>query len=215
MGPAVPLRDDLFRAILPEKDLQQILISGRKGTLMPAFAIENGGTLTKTQIQVLVKEIAGQPYVIDYKTSGDRATAEVVASAGGQHPAWGVPPVPELGTPSYSVVANTGNTAANIQKGAALFAHACAECHGDKGLGVEDGGKRVNAINDPVFLGLNSDQVLRRIIITGREDLGMPGYADGRSDPAFKPLTGQDVSDLVALLASWRQGTTTTKTNSD
>src|ERR1700729_4123265 len=75
MGPAPPLNDNLFRTILPEKELEAILMNGRKDTLMPAFARENGGTLTKTQIQVLIKEIKGIAYKIVEKTPGDPATA--------------------------------------------------------------------------------------------------------------------------------------------
>jgi cytochrome c oxidase cbb3-type subunit III len=204
MGPAPPLHDDLFRALIPEKELLNVVLSGRKGTLMPAFAIENGGTLTRAQVQVLVNEIAGQPYKIVEKTPGQLATAEVVAGAGGKPLAWGKPPAPPRGTPDYLQAAGNGSSAANIQKGAALFARACAECPGENGKGMEHGDKRINAINDPVFLALNSDQILRRMIITGRKDLGMPDFDGGRSAPEFEPLTGQDVSDLVALLASWR-----------
>ena len=57
------------------------------------------------------------------------------------------------------------------------------------------------------FLALISDQALRRVIITGRRDLGMPDYSvsDWRS-PKFEPLTSEQINDLVALLAGWRQG---------
>src|SRR5262249_30279983 len=52
---------------------------------------------------------------------------------------------------------------------------------------------------------LISDQALRRIIITGRADLHMPGYSPDAGRPKdFTPLTGTDVNDLVALLAYWR-----------
>ena len=46
LGPAPPLNDPLFRAIVPEEDLKDILTKGRKETLMPAFANENGGVLS-------------------------------------------------------------------------------------------------------------------------------------------------------------------------
>ena len=65
----------------------------------------------------------------------------------------------------------------------------------------------MGAINDPDFLALISDQALRRYVITGRPDLGMPDYADPTGRPeGFQPLSGQDVTNVVALLASWRQG---------
>ena len=65
----------------------------------------------------------------------------------------------------------------------------------------------MGAINDRDFLALISDQALRRYVITGRADLGMPDYADPQGRPAgFQPLTTQDVNHVVSLLAFWRQG---------
>jgi len=62
------------------------------------------------------------------------------------------------------------------------------------------------AIHDAAFLSLISDQALRRYVITGRPDLGMPNYADGENRPeGFKPLTPGAIEDLVALLAHWRK----------
>ena len=46
-----------------------------------------------------------------------------------------------------------------------------------------------------------SDQELRTIVIAGRPELGAP---DWRSDIAGKPMSAQDVSDVVAWLASRR-----------
>src|SRR5207245_645340 len=89
---------------------------------------------------------------------------------------------------------------------ARVFARACAACHGDQGEGVQEDSGRVRTINNRVFLSLMSDQVLRRYVITGRPDLGMPNYAEPRpGDPSFKPLSGQEVGELVMLLASWRR----------
>ena len=45
---------------------------------------------------------------------------------------------------------------------------------------------------------------MRRYIITGRPDFGMPNYAEQRIDA--RPLTSQEINDLVALLAYWRVG---------
>jgi mono/diheme cytochrome c family protein len=92
-----------------------------------------------------------------------------------------------------------------IERGALLFQRACAGCHGANGAGSEQNGDIRLAINSPSFLALISDQAVRRIIITGRPDLGMPTYAerDGRPDD-FQPLTTSEIDDIVSLIASWR-----------
>jgi cytochrome c oxidase cbb3-type subunit 3 len=207
LGPAPPLKDPLFRAIVPEEELEGIVTKGRNKTLMPAFAQENGGVLTATQIQVLVKEIKGIPYRIVEKQEGGLAKFQVVSDAGGISPKWGTPGMPPKGVPSYREQSASGHgSGAGIkEKGDLVFARACATCHGDHGQGVEREGEPAWTINDPVFLALTSNQALRRYAITGRPDLGMPGYAEARPDKAdFVPLSDQEVTDLVALLASWR-----------
>jgi mono/diheme cytochrome c family protein len=86
-----------------------------------------------------------------------------------------------------------------------IYQRACAGCHGLNGAGGEGNHSRVGAINAPAFLALISDQALRRIIITGRPDLGMPTYAENRGRPAdYRPLNSAEIDDLVALLAEWR-----------
>ncbi|MFO0846359.1 MAG: c-type cytochrome [Gemmataceae bacterium] len=100
------------------------------------------------------------------------------------------------GVPTYLA---TGK--GDAKAGAKVWMAACAGCHGDQGQGATQG-----AINDPAFLGLITDQAIRRLVITGRPDLGMPGYAgrEGRAGD-FKPMTEQAVADLVAFVAGWRQ----------
>src|SRR5262249_37305739 len=100
-----------------------------------------------------------------------------------------------------------GSKGGDRDEGARVFARACADCHGKEGEGVERDGRLRRKINDPAFLALISDQALRRIIITGRPDLGMPAYDGTAGRPGdFRPLTSAQIDDLVALLASWRQG---------
>jgi mono/diheme cytochrome c family protein len=209
MGPAPPLNDSLFRAIVPPEEIEHVLTSGRPGTPMPAFARESGGTLTKAQIQLLVYEIKGLPYRIAPTGSGDASTVQVIHDAEGTAPYWGTPAALDDGAPTYLAgdVIPTDARAAELEAGALAFGRACATCHGTDGLGIVDNSERSNRINAPAFLALISDQALRRIIITGRPDLGMPGYADSRpSSPDFRPLNSQELSALVALLADWREG---------
>jgi cytochrome c oxidase cbb3-type subunit 3 len=200
LGPGPPLHDALFRAIIPEKELEKLIAHGRKNTLMPAFAQESGGPLTAVQIQVLVKEIKGIPYKVVEKREGGK---EVVDDPDGVKSQWGSPGQPPHGVPTYLLTEATNGGDKN--RGAAAFARACAMCHGDDGQGLREGDRTLRAIHDPVFLALVSEQVLRRYIITGRADLGMPSFAGARpNDAQFTPLTEQDVADLVALVASWR-----------
>jgi cytochrome c oxidase cbb3-type subunit III len=207
LGPAPPLNDSLFRAIVSEEDLEGIVTSGRKKTLMPAFAKENGGVLTAVQIQVLVKEIKGIPYKVVEKQEGGVAKVEIVPDAAGIAPKWGTPGKPPDGVPSYreQSASSNGGGAGNEKKGATAFARACAVCHGDHGQGIAKGGEMRRTLHDPVLLGLTSNQALRRYVITGRPDLGMPSYDKARpGNPDFVPLTDQEVADLVVLMASWR-----------
>jgi cytochrome c oxidase cbb3-type subunit 3/ubiquinol-cytochrome c reductase cytochrome c subunit len=148
---------------------------------MPAFATARGGQLTSEQVKVL---------------------------AAGIKERWGPVESAPSGAPPYllSQARPEGDGAGNSEEGEKVFARACASCHGSHGQGGRHGGKPVGAINDPDFLALISDQALRRIVITGRSDLGMPDYADPEGRPeSFTPLTAQDVTNVAALLGSWRQ----------
>lgn len=188
MGPAPPLHDDLFRAIVPAEQLEEVLTNGRPGTMMPPFAQKNGGVLTAQQLQVLIHEIKGIPY--------RDAKNETV------QPAWGVPRMPDPLPPPY-----LAREAGNARNGEDVFLQACSGCHGPDGLGIRREGRIIRLLNDPVFLALTSNQALRRIMITGRPDLRMPTFAGkaGRDDD-FRPLTSQEIADVVALLALWREG---------
>jgi cytochrome c oxidase cbb3-type subunit 3 len=182
LGPAPPLSDKLFLALIPDAELQRVIAGGRPGTLMPAFAEAEGGHLTAEQVKIL---------------------------ADGMKPHWGAPESAPSGAPPYLLVQPQpkGVVAGDTKEGLMVFARACASCHGDRGQGGRYGGKRVGAINDPDFLALISDQALRRYVITGRPDLGMPDYADPTGRPkGFTPLSSQEVTNVAALLASWRQG---------
>jgi len=183
LGPAPPLNDPLFVAIVPDNVLRSVIRDGRPGTLMPAFAQEKGGTLTAAQVQSLA--------------GGIKSRWRPARSASGDLPPYSVP-----------TKAKQSNSTVAIQRRAAAFARACAVCHGTKGQGDSAG-----AISDPAFLALISNQALRRVIITGRPDLGMPNYAqsDGRRDD-FKPLTSAEIDDLVAFMRhAGKQGAATAR----
>ncbi len=82
-------------------------------------------------------------------------------------------------------------------RGSKVYAAYCASCHGADGRG----GQKASSIVDGSFLALVNDQELRTIVIAGRPELGAP---DWRSNIPGKPMSPQDISDVVAWLASQR-----------
>ena len=94
--------------------------------------------------------------------------------------------------PSYAA-----KSAGDAQRGEAAFKVYCESCHGPSGRG----GQKASAIRNDSFLALVSDQGLRTIVITGRPELGAP---DWRGNIPGKPMSDQEVTDVVAWLASQR-----------
>jgi mono/diheme cytochrome c family protein len=206
LGPAPPLNDSLFLAIVPDAELLRVIGEGRsvspgQKSPMPAFSLGEGSSLSPEQAQVwaqLKAEIQATP-----KQQTPLTAAQVQVLAEGIKQRWG-PPVAPGSAPPYLLPADT--SAGKKDAGARAFARACAGCHGSAGEGVERDGRLRRKINDPAFLALISDQQLRRYAITGRPDLGMPPYDGGTGRaPDFQPLTSEEIDGLVELLASWRQ----------
>ena len=85
----------------------------------------------------------------------------------------------------------------DAQRGEVAYKTFCESCHGPGG----GGGNKGSAITNDSFLALVSDQGLRTIVITGRPELGAP---DWRGNVQGKPMSGQEVTDVVAWLVSRR-----------
>ena len=102
--------------------------------------------------------------------------------------------------PPYSLqdAGAKGSASGDSQRGAAAYQTYCAQCHGKDGSGGPKGGSVIN----PSYLALVSDQALRTAVIVGRSDLGMP---DWRANISGRPMSPQEISDVVAWLASHRQ----------
>jgi len=94
--------------------------------------------------------------------------------------------------PSYAA-----RSAGNVEHGKVAFGTYCGSCHGAGGAGTPKG----SAITNDSFLALVSDQGLRTIVITGRPELNAP---DWRGNVPGKPMTDQEITDVVAWLASRR-----------
>jgi cytochrome c oxidase cbb3-type subunit 3/ubiquinol-cytochrome c reductase cytochrome c subunit len=54
-GPSYPLANPEYQALVDEQVLHKVVADGVPGTLMPAFAISAGGSLTDQQVDALVK----------------------------------------------------------------------------------------------------------------------------------------------------------------
>ena len=85
----------------------------------------------------------------------------------------------------------------DAQRGEVAYKTFCESCHGPGGAGASKG----SAITNDSFLALVSDQGLRTIVITGRPELGAP---DWRGNVPGRPMSDQEVTDVLAWLASHR-----------
>ena len=94
--------------------------------------------------------------------------------------------------PSYAAKA-----AGDAARGELAYKTYCESCHGAEG----HGGKKGSAITDGAFLALVSDQGLRTAVIAGRPELNAP---DWRGNVPGKPISEQEITDVVAWLASKR-----------
>jgi mono/diheme cytochrome c family protein len=111
---------------------------------------------------------------------------------------WGTPDLLAPQNPPPYQATLTGDA----EHGQQAFTTFCARCHGPAGEGTatKSGSSKLGSIVDPSYLALISNQGLRSIIIAGRPHDGMP---DWRTDAA-QPLTDQQITDIVAWLASKR-----------
>jgi mono/diheme cytochrome c family protein len=98
--------------------------------------------------------------------------------------------------PPYSA---EGGDAVHGQK---VFRTACFICHFEKGVG--------GSITNRQFLGLISDQSVRTTIVVGRPQFGMPDWQH-----RGRVLNDQDITDVVAYIASLRPGAAIVKASSE
>ena len=83
-----------------------------------------------------------------------------------------------------------------------VYVSYCSSCHGTNG----SAGPKAGSIVDKAYLSLITDQGLRTIVITGLPDFNAP---DWRNNVPGHPMTDQEITDVVALLASQRPTGTT------
>lgn len=106
---------------------------------------------------------------------------------------WSRPGILDGANPPYYAAKSPGG----VHRGDASYRTYCSSCHGAQG----QGGSKGSAITNDSFLALVSDQGLRTIVIAGRPELGAP---DWRGNVPGKPMSDQEITDVVAWLASHR-----------
>ena len=106
---------------------------------------------------------------------------------------WGRPGILDSANPPAYAAKSVGDP----QRGQSTYRTYCESCHGSDG----NGGPKGSAITNDSFLALVSDQELRTIVIAGRPELGAP---DWRGNVPGKSMSDQEVTDVIAWLASRR-----------
>ena len=128
------------------------------------------------------------------QSAGGMLTAKQVdALVQGMRQRWAQPDVLRgANPPPYS-----SSEPGDVSRGSAAYAEFCSSCHGAGGRG----GQKASSIVDGSLLALLNNQELRTLVIVGRPELGAP---DWRANVPGKPMSPQDVSDVVAWLAAQR-----------
>jgi cytochrome c oxidase cbb3-type subunit III len=155
------------------------------------LAIADDATLRR----VATSGIRGTSMPAFAQSAGGALTAkqiEILVSGIREH--WAKPDALRGANPPPYAVPEPGDAS----RGSAAYAIYCSSCHGAGGRG----GEKAKSIVDGSFLALLNDQELRTIVIVGRPELGAP---DWRNNIPGKPMSAQEISDVVSWLASQRQ----------
>jgi mono/diheme cytochrome c family protein len=154
------------------------------------LAIVDDDTLHK----IVTHGIAGTSMPAFAKSAGGMLTADQVdAIIRGIRQAYSQPnAVAGVIPPPYAT-----SQPGNATRGAAVYQTFCASCHGPEG----EGGPKASSIVNGSFLALLTDQELRSLVIVGRPDLGAP---DWRNNVPGKPMSPEEISDVVAWLSAQR-----------
>jgi cytochrome c oxidase cbb3-type subunit 3 len=144
--------------------------------------------------KVIVKGVPGTAMPAFAQSAGGMLTdAQIDVLVREMRSRWSRPGILDgANPPSYAAKA-----AGDAHRGEGVYGTFCQGCHGLRGRG----GPKGSDITNGSFLALVSDQGLRTIVIAGRPELGAP---DWRGNVPGKPMSEQDVTDLVAWLASQR-----------
>jgi mono/diheme cytochrome c family protein len=126
------------------------------------------------------------------KSGGFLTEAQIEILVRGIRTSWAKPDFVNLKPPPYAA-----SRPGDAVHGQSVFTTFCSSCHGSDGRSGRGG-----SIADSSYLALVSDQHLRTVTITGMPALGAP---DWRGDLPGKPLSDDDVTDVVAWLTAQRR----------
>lgn len=171
---------------------------GAEGRGGAAIALSNPVYLAivddKAMRKVIASGVRGTAMPAFVQSSGGMLTDEQIdVISGGIRSRWSKQGIlTDANPPSYAAT-----SAGDVSRGELAYKTYCESCHGVRGAGAAKG----SAVTNDSFLALMSDQGLRTVVITGRPELGAP---DWRRNVPGKPMSNQEVTDVVAWLISRR-----------
>jgi len=178
---------------------------GEKGRNGPAISLANPEYLAvagAANIQrVTANGVPGTAMPPFGRAAGGMLTdRQIEALARGMISAWGnVSSIVGQTPPAYASSAN-----GNLAQGEKVFATFCAQCHGADATGANANGVATGSLVEPSYLALISDQGLRSMILAGQTEHGTHNW---RSYVSGRPMTDQEIADVVTWMASHRIAT--------
>ncbi len=169
---------------------------GRNGQNGPAIDLGNPEYQALADDDVINSWISGgipgtEMPAFAQSTGGTLTNDQITALVAGMRRKWARPNAFGGDTPPPYEQPDTADAA----RGAEAFRAHCAFCHADS----------PQQITSRNYLALMADQQLRTVIIAGRPDIGQPDWRhDAPAGQPAVPLSADDVSNIVAYLASLR-----------
>jgi cytochrome c oxidase cbb3-type subunit 3 len=145
--------------------------------------------------RVMTSGVSGTPMSAFAQSAGGMLTDKQIDALVRGIRAWADPGALGGSTPPPYAAQTTGDP----HRGADVYRTYCFSCHG-----VDGRGGRAGSIVDASYLALVSSQDLRVSVIAGRPGRGAP---DWRNDVPGRPMSEQEISDVVAWLDAQRSAT--------
>jgi cytochrome c oxidase cbb3-type subunit 3/ubiquinol-cytochrome c reductase cytochrome c subunit len=175
-GAARPLNDPLYQSLVTDEWLKATISNGVPGTLMPPHSVDNGGWITKIQIDELVAGMRTQ---------------------------WrGTPPSYAANSPA---IINWKKTASSPAAGLKVFNTYCSTCHGENGVGAIAGSpidaSYLALVSDQM---MRATIVCGRLDVGMPDWQGNLNGKPVPERAGLPPLSEQQVTDVLAWITSHR-----------